>query len=1410
MSTLLNVDKLAGTSILPVWCGSERGTAFFISENQLLTAYHVVVENKVDESAIYINVDGLDVECSCEDVAKDRDIALLTCKDYRDDEFYFHLLASDCRKGQSLSIIGYPEELGNGIDIFKFGVTNIRSISNPAYQFDIIVRRNDDLSLSSYAGMSGSPVINEFGSVIGVVTDELYNTLGYTSIYCVQNELKNKGLCIDVNADLEDTSDFGLGTCALQVKEAQEQAGSRYSYDLQVEDEDIEKEIFRFSGVGFEADASDIIKTFDKFAESIREEKKKKIVFDFKKKFIPNNTIGETFESELYTLKNLKEKTKHDTLALFHTKERNQISVLIDKTQRYFWYKRLFKSKAIVVIGNAGCGKTFALCKIAGDLCMETNVYLFFGTDFSANEFPLDTIIRKMNWNHGNALDLLNEKMERVGKYAIFIIDAINEGAGMYFWHDKLPVLLSKIEKWNRIKFIFSVREQSGADDILNETLCQMPRIRVVGFKDIRKAINLFFEYYRIDGKVDDYSHIQTFRNPLFLKIFCEAYSETYYSGRERPNIIDIYQRYIYKRNHSVSTDSDADPRMNYTVRILGKLARYSLYNLQCGDIPREIAKSYSYHLCPYRTWSKDLLNNTLKANLLMEYTTYDDKEWITFEYDSMGDYLKASVLLNQKDDDYSKLKFITRLLDFSQDRFRQSIDGVKIKNFIKAFLSVWNPNVDVWHDREIESGKLTELFIESLALRNIDNDKLKTDASILKNVLDKNPNILNPDVFISLLENNNTTVIEEFHNKLLSLKMANRDFVWSIPANSLNYSINEEIKRLWEDKGTNRFLLLVFECWLLNASYPSVRYPVIRFIVNQLEVLNNPNVVVYLINKFKNVDDPYILQGLCSAIYGYIVRMRITNMQISKSVKEVFYSNEKSAPNDFVLRYWTLKILEWQSHLTSDDSFWKAVQPPYQVPSENLYQNIPQNDIPEDFFGKSYGASSLHRSLFTWDFYRYILGGNSSDELDNFVDNQNASISIWKTAKAIALLIKNKYGWNEALGDYDNGVPYESSHYHKTERIGKKYQWLGMSEVYAYLLDTCKLKVDRWSQKGKIRSKNYPWLVSNRIYFDPSLNENDGLDETAKELFEEYSKDSTKEQDMIGWINDEKAMPPFIPIQHDKSGEEWVVLQGYDTRKENDADECVRERFVYYNTCLVDDKDKETFSEWAKTADFYGRWMPESTGSIDYLWSDYPWANAYTESLYEDEYQDGKIPCHTELPYAAQLQEDYRGITNEEVIASTVYAPSADMMKSLGFYTAERGIIKKNDSDEIVAINRMISGESFHGLLIKRKYLNEYLSSSGKCLFYSLLGEKNIIGTGYQMIERHDLTGAAKYNMTGDAEMIQPFRNEPEINPQDISNNNDDFENPIKEWLSMPEEQKSSFIEHLKELSNDANKIDK
>lgn len=433
--------------------------------------------------------------------------------------------------------------------------------------------------------------------------------------------------------------------------------------------------------------------------------------------------------------------------------------------------------------------------------------------------------------------------------------------------------------------------------------------------------------------------------------------------------------------------------------------------------------------------------------------------------------------------------------------------------------------------------------------------------------------------------------------------------------------------------------------------------------------------------------------------------------------------------------------------------------------------------------------------------------GGNTSDNLDKFIGKDDKHISIKDTAKAIALLIKNKYGWNEALDEYDSNVPYESGHYHRTERIGKKYQWIGLSEVYAYLLDTCKLCRDRWSQKKFFRAVNYPWLVSNRIYLDPSLRENDTLDDVVKGLFDEYPKDSTIEQNIKSWIDDEKCMPPFDPIQIDRDGGEWVVLQGYDTRKENDdvEKEQTRERFLYYNTCLVNLKNKTIFAEWAKTANFYGRWMPESTGSIDFLWNDYPWANTYTSSIYEDGYVDEKIPCDVELTYEAELQEDFRGIQSEENIASTVYAPCRDIMESLGLYTAERGIVRKSDNGEIVAINRLVLGESFHGLLIKRTFLNEYLKKQRKCLFYCLLGEKNLISAPhYQILVRNDLTGAALYIENDVVEMIQPLRFEPREEPEKEPEGEDEYGlgMPIEKWLAMPKQSSSAIIDRLKELA--------
>ena len=91
------------------------------------------------------------------------------------------------------------------------------------------------------------------------------------------------------------------------------------------------------------------------------------------------------------------------------------------------------------------------------------------------------------------------------------------------------------------------------------------------------------------------------------------------------------------------------------------------------------------------------------------------------------------------------------------------------------------------------------------------------------------------------------------------------------------------------------------------------------------------------------------------------------------------------------------------------------------------------------------------------------------------------------------------------------------------------------MSEVYAYLLDTCHLVVDKWAQNEKYRKVNYPWLVSNHLYFDPSLRADEEVDGIVKKLFEKYPTDSTLQQNRDEWLDDTNALLPFIPIINDK-----------------------------------------------------------------------------------------------------------------------------------------------------------------------------------------------------------------------------------------------------------------------------------
>jgi hypothetical protein len=1357
----LNIDNYGGKGVVPVYCGSYvSGTAFFVSPIHLLTAGHVLGEYYLDQDAmVAVIVEGEQKVCQVLMHQAIPDVAVLECVDYTcPKEYVLPLLSCKFKENIDLLIVGYPRELGNGVDYFGVTVKNSRKNADLKGGFDRIVVRTDSLGFNSYEGFSGSPVINDFGMAVGIETDQLYYSLGYLSIAAIKTLVeKETGISIEENDDLYDNTSYGLRRSYNHIREhTADMLKTRYNDKVHVEDEEVEITIQRFCGYGFDEERVEI---HDKYKAWHNKMAGKRLAYidsipqlvNYFQDGIITDDVMEEMEGLFYL---------RDSEKKLHADHRKELRSIYNKIYVWLSNKEIYEERQFMYVsGTAGSGKSHLLYRDALEISNRQRVYMLLGSEFSSMEDPENTIARVMGWKDTDPLkELDNELSLEEGKTATFIIDALNEGAGTHFWIEYLPVLKNKIARYSHLKMIVSLRTLSEEDQLNDMLRGDWYPVRIDGFKNRKKAIVDYFKAYEINTNETPYTKIVEFTNPLFLRMFCETYYSQTQEEREKVLRLAIYNRYLEKRNYEISDGVDEDVKRHVTTKYIQWVAERSLEQWQCEDMPRQQAYKRSYRVCPFRTWSQSLLKNCLDANLLREYST-SEGDFVDFEFDSMGDYLKAERLLSRKCDDGDRFRTLVRLYDQMDAAYHARLNWQKKFNFIKAFLSVWNPSTTYWEKREFMKGKLTSLLLSSMSMRNLRDDRNTLTADIIGDILRQNPDYLDPKLILNNMELYSQGLMDEVHGQLMAMKMAERDLKWTTKVNGLfdggvYMDLIEKLKPTLDHEVKS---LLMVEIWMLSASYPYLRAYVMRKVKNLLS--EHPDQTEYVLEKFHAVDDPYILWGVYAAVYGTVVSE--DNADFSRLVSERLYAyhygENGKAPQDLMVRHWTLKIFELAAHQDSTIDVWMKAQPPYAV-TEDIFAELTEGNYDTDgYFGETYGSKQITHSLFHWDFSRYIIGTNSNNVSRVFFRDGEA-VPLKDIENAIAHLIKNHFGWNDELGKYDSDVPYQARAENSVERIGKKYQWIGMYRVYAYLCDTCRMKINHWSTRERFAEKNYPWYAREHDYYDPTLTDKDLALEKSHQLFEVIRPASTMGQNSKEWLKDESQMPPLYFGLKDHNGRDWVVLQAYSTIKEENGDD-KREQFVFYNGAFANKRDFEKLSAWASIANFYGRWMPEHSGSNDYRWNEYPWAESYLQLGDEDDEIFNEGGGEMRLAYEAQLQEDYKGINEEYQFMSTAYMPCKDMMKMFGWHTAERGIIR-DAQGEIVAINRNIPSDPLDALLVLRSKLDEYMEAKGMVLFWSLVGQKLIGSHPNALIEF--LTGAAAYKVGEEIDIIQPLRKEP------------------------------------------------
>lgn len=1286
----IDIRKAIYASVVPVKCDTERGTAFFIAPNTLVTARHIVAQNAVNGVPVIISTDK-QVLCDVEYIAEEGvnvDVVLLRCKDYQQED-HLKLLAAEFNEDRQLTIVGYPKEFGNCSDIISMEVQD--RLGNRKEDYDTTVVRTDSLAFTSYKGFSGSPVLNEKGSVIGITVNQLGGSLGYASIKSLATRFENHNVVVSKDWQSEDFSPCGRGTSQRQVEKAVGYAALRYNRDLHVSNATLDGEL-------------------DLFAQRMQS-----IDLEEKLRKIESDALGYNFDfSESL---NEYQKGDYDNLQKFlynwHNshKEKNFTSFTLK-----FFQDNYIKFSELIEEWHRS----------------QKQIVLFKGIG-------------------ENALQKLNGKMMEENSNALIIIDALNEGATENFWNVAMKRMETLLKLYDRLKLLITYRDDEDFDLSIP---CSIIELR--GFEDnTQEAIQKYFAHYQID---DTDSNIQKryfaeFSEPLFLTMFCVVASHDLRYMMDNFTYSDLFHQYIKYRNDMVSKGVDEDSHRNVTENALMKFANYSLYYNQCSDISRQKARHYADQICRNRTWSNNLLNWILKENLML--STGQQGERLMFGYQKMGDFLMADIFMHNKMTDEAKVDFI---LEKGTRR-----EYASYRRFIIALLSEWELTPQLL-ERKIAT-KMHHLILASLRYHG------KNNQAILKWM--QNNSIFSVRILHDFLQDLTLEVFMVAHHVLKSADMAHRDKAWSTMVNKeYSHRLDAQwfadfisiIPRDDTDQGWGKVVVLL--CWMCTSPHPYVRGAVMRKLVEIF--CNKTQMAHFALNEFFDCNDPYVVQVITCAIYGYLLRKRDATeaAKIADLILQFFYQDHK-APEDILVRQWTMLTLALADELNGISTYFGAIKPPFA--SENPYDLVVDKaeSITKKYFGESEGSWKMYETLYGFsDFRRYIIGTNSRANSDVFLKKEGTHVKTLLLADIILMvanIAKHDFRWNDDLGKLDDNVYSEGRYNNLTERFGKKYLWLALYKADALLSDHFEVADGcncLYSPTEKdIELTPYPWHTREYSRIDPTiLNASDTQDYTSFQADElENVEMVTNEQ----WLSENHPIQKPRLMVKDTDGSEWIVLTCYDGYRLDAEEGTVKDLFLFSNAAFIKYKELEIFWRWAAMQNFYGRWMPERrNGSIDYLWNEYPWAETYKRTLRDvDDWEnpDEGATFKINLSYEAQLQEEWIGLDETEMYLKEVSMPNHLVMEALNLYTAERGVIRAKSDNTIVARNFSIG--KMNGLVMRKKYLDQYLSDNNLALVFYSLGEKYIIqkGTYQSMGQRYDLSGAYCYHDNSFDE-IQPM----------------------------------------------------
>lgn len=387
-------------------------------------------------------------------------------------------------------------------------------------------------------------------------------------------------------------------------------------------------------------------------------------------------------------------------------------------------------------------------------------------------------------------------------------------------------------------------------------------------------------------------------------------------------------------------------------------------------------------------------------------------------------------------------------------------------------------------------------------------------------------------------------------------------------------------------------------------------------------------------------------------------------------------------------------------------------------------------------------------------------------------------------TAPHLALDIIQRYvvwrvfdlGWTaERFGELDSLVERSASYAsdsrrsRKSERMGKKYQWIAYHEILAHISDRYQYR-EPYGHDGPQNAYKGTWQLSVRD-IDPSTtvmatrSEHGQSDNPETWWRHDASVASVEDVSHEEWLPSNHDIPDRaqqLRFTNPEDSSTWIKLQAIDTWKSPDwkldaTDR--REILLDADGYLIRADDIDEFIAWSKTVDFWDRWMPDPPRAPSLYFGELGWSFAFDalvgdllEHRHPTPYEG--TPCPIPLQPAAFAYLAEGGVYDCSLAKGyMLYRPNSRLVDAMNLRWNGHEADFADSDGMLVAFDPCINEDDSAALLVREQSLAHFLDETGLALVWAIVGEKRAmdpVDHARAWAGSLRLTGAAVYRPDG------------------------------------------------------------